>query len=217
VFPSRVTRRLPWSHYLAHPARIETIGKCRLRDVADGVLQPSPDPATLDLAAIAGRMLDQVQRSSLLDRSPPLRATRIRLRWTATLDESETTAGTFTIVSDDLRTLELVVPGADLPAVVALCEDLALHDWLLTTLLSLLESVLTSDRGRAARISRLRPVFDHLLHLWMPAARVADHLRPVWEALENRPGFTRQWNASVARVRDQVTIGALAMLPPLTD
>jgi len=33
----------------------------------------------------------------------------------------------------------------------------------------------------------------------------------VWESIERRPGFTRQWRASVDRVRDQVAVGTAAL------
>ncbi|GAA4948581.1 SCO2521 family protein [Actinoplanes utahensis] len=213
VTASSTTRRLAWSHYLANPGRIETIGRFRQPALVAGVLNPAEGSPALDVGAVAGRMLDTVQRSPLLDHRPAVRAPRVRLRWVAELDQSEM-SGTYTIDADDFRTLHITTPGDDLASVVALCEDLALHDWLLTTLVSLLDSTLTSHRSRAQKIARLQPAVDHLLHLWMPAARVADHLAPMWEALEHRPGFSRQWEASVTRVRDQLTMSALTMLRP---
>jgi hypothetical protein len=32
----------------------------------------------------------------------------------------------------------------------------------------------------------------------------------MWAALERRPGLTRQWEALVNRVRDQLALGAIA-------
>ena len=61
-------------------------------------------------------------------------------------------------------------------------------------------------------ISRLRPVIDHLLHLWMPGAQVDRGLMSIWADLERKPGFTRQWEASVNRVRDQVSLHTLQLL-----
>jgi hypothetical protein len=221
VLPSAENRRMPWSHYLAGHGQIETIGKFRRADLMTGLLRPDPDESTLDTSAITGRMLDTIQRSAALDRKPPLRAPRTRLRWVASLQDEATAAAqpgeAFTVVTDELRTLRLTVHGGDLDPVVALCEDLALHDWLLTTLLSILDTALTSNRSRNQRILRLRPAVDHLLHLWMPAARVGEELRPVWEALERQPGFSRQWDASVTRIRDQVTMSTLALLESPAD
>lgn len=60
-----------------------------------------------------------------------------------------------------------------------------------------------------AVVRALRPAVDHLLHLWMPRARVAQELAPLWDALEERPGFTRQWQTLVQRIRDQLTLHAI--------
>ncbi|BCY14390.1 SCO2521 family protein [Actinoplanes sp. L3-i22] len=209
----RNTVRQPWSHYLASPGCLEAIGKLDPADVARGVLAGGRRANTLELSAIAARMLDTVQRSRDIDHAPPLRAPRVRLRWTARMDKSVTEAtGAFTLASEDLRTLDLTLPEMPLSGVVALCEDLALHDWLLTTVLSVLDATLAHDHSRGERVTRLQPLLEHLLHLWMPAAHVPDQLLPIWEALDEQPGFTRQWDAAVARVRDQITVGTLDLL-----
>jgi hypothetical protein len=46
----------------------------------------------------------------------------------------------------------------------------------------------------------------------MPSARVDDLLSPFWESLDRRPGFTRQWQSLVDRVRDQLAVHTLAFL-----
>lgn len=46
----------------------------------------------------------------------------------------------------------------------------------------------------------------------MPAARLTGDLVGVWQALEARPGFTRQWETLVRRIRDQLSIGAVTAL-----
>jgi hypothetical protein len=120
--------------------------------------------------------------------------------------------GRFTVQSDTLRTLELRVGPGDLRDAIGLCEDLALHDWLLSTMVSLLEITLTSTRPVGEKIARLRPAIEHLLHLWMPGARVSDEVLPVWADIERRPGFTRQWDASVNWIRDQISIGTMTLL-----
>jgi hypothetical protein len=207
-------RRLAWSHYLSRPGRVETIGKVDARDVSRGFLGPAPQTQALNLGAISARVVDGVQRSSLLDRRPPFRTRRTRLRW-AVLPAEDPAAeprGTFRVESDTLRTLELTAADDDVQAIVELCEDLALHDWLLTTLLSLMEASLTGPGTRAQKVHRLRPAIDCLLHLWMPAARLDESVLPVWRALERRPGFSRQWQSSVDRIRDQVTLSTIALL-----
>jgi hypothetical protein len=211
VAAARVTRRQPWSHYLASPGRLEAIGKLDRADLQRGVMADSTRPDSVEIQAITGRLLDVVQRSNVLDHVPPVLAPRTRLRWTAELGEQAAMSATFTLATEELRTIRLRMPEGDLDAVVALCEDLALHDWLLSTVTSLLDSSFAQCPGLEARITRLRPVVEHLLHLWMPAADVADHLMPVWNALERRPGFTRQWETTAARIRDQIAIGTLAL------
>ncbi|MBO4205169.1 SCO2521 family protein [Micromonospora echinofusca] len=211
---AEVNRRLPWSHYLSRPGRLETIGKVDARDVVRGYLATGSPSQVLNLGAICARLIDAVQESTRLDRRPPFRSRRTRLRW-AVLPSDDPAAeaqGTFRVESETLRTLELTVGHDDVAAVVALCEDLALHDWLLTTLLTLMEASLTAPGTRAQKVERLRPAIDCLLHLWMPAARLDESVLPVWRALERRPGFTRQWESSVNRIRDQVTLSTIALL-----
>jgi hypothetical protein len=109
----------------------------------------------------------------------------------------------------------LTVGENDLLAAVELGEDLALHDWLLTALLELIER---SRSGRSARpqvVERLRPAIDDLLHLWMPAARLDKSMLPLWQSLEQQPGFTKQWAASVSWIRDQVALSTIMLLSSL--
>jgi hypothetical protein len=61
-------------------------------------------------------------------------------------------------------------------------------------------------------LQRLIPAIDHLLHLWMPAARGGDEAAAVWDALERRPGFSRQWSSLVFRIRDQLSVGTMTAL-----
>jgi hypothetical protein len=210
VTGSRENRRLPWSHYLSHPGQIEAVGKVDWTDVRQGFVTGKAWPNSLNIAAVSARVMDTVQQSSQLDRRPPFRAQRTCLRWV--VQAANETTGTFTVQSDTLRTLELRVGPGDISDAIGLCEDLALHDWLLSTLVALLELTLTSPRPVTEKISRLRPAIEHLLHLWMPGARVSDGVLPVWQDIERRPGFTRQWEASVNWIRDQIAIGTMALL-----
>ncbi|AEB44582.1 SCO2521 family protein [Micromonospora maris] len=212
-------RRQPWSHYLANPGVLETVGKLDSADLTSGFLHGN-DADVLNLEAITGRVLDGVQMSDLLDRRPPLRAARTRLRWTAQVGQQpdREVSAIVTVDSPTLRTVELVLAPQDVPAAVAgLCEDLALHDWLLTTLSSLMEAVVTRSGNGQEHVERLRPVLEHLLHLWLPGARVDPRLRPIWDRLEQVPGFSRQWNSSVNWIRDQISVGNLALLRDLAS
>jgi hypothetical protein len=216
VIKGDADRRLPWSHYLSQPGVIETLGKTDFADLAGGFLAAKPAPVSLDLGAVSGRVMDMVQQSSEFDRKPPFRMARTRMRCIVAFNEAEhkDSRAQFTIDNATARTLRLTVDAKDLPAAVEFCEDLALHDWLLTALLRLIEH----SRDRSARpqlINGLHPVIDHLLHLWMPAARLDRSMLPLWRSLEQQPGFTKQWTASVSWVRDQVALSTIMLLRSL--
>jgi hypothetical protein len=217
------TGRRPWSHYLAHPGSVETAGRNDWTDLARGFATTRPSTAaTLDLGAVSGRLMDTVQVARELDRRPPFRTARTRLRWVALTSGEPEPAGpgqpaglpdvAFGIESRQLRTLRLRCLPGQAAAVAALCEDLALHDWLLTTLLEVIERSRIGTGPRQQAVDRLGPAIDHLLHLWMPAARLDLELTTVWESLERRPGFSRQWQASVNRIRDQIALSTITLL-----
>ena len=214
VVRSKADRRLSWSHYLSRPGITETLGKMDRADLADGFLTAKPVPVSLDLGAISGRTMDMVQRSPELDRTPPFKTARTRLRWVVAVDDGQPVdrRAQFTIDSATARTLWLTVREEDLPAAVELCEDLALHDWLLTALLKLIERSRIGASPRPQVVDRLRPAIDYLLHLWMPAARLNESMLALWRSLERQPGFTKQWEASVSRIRDQVALSTIALL-----
>lgn len=214
VVTSGANRRLPWSHYLSRPGVIETLGKTDRVDLAGGFLTAKQAPISLDLGAISGRVMDMVQRSTELDRIPPFKMARTRLRWVVSVDAAQPAAShaRFTINSATVRTLRLTVVENDLSAAVELCEDLALHDWLLTALLEMIQRSRIGEGPRPQVVDRLRPAIDYLLHLWMPAARLKESMLPLWGSLERQPGFTKQWEASVSRIRDQVALSTIAQL-----
>jgi hypothetical protein len=206
-------RRLPWSHYLAEPGVVETTGRFDRADVVRGFLGADREPgASLDLGALSEQVIRQVQASARLDHVAPFKSRRTRLRWVASQDDE--VRGELVVVDDVARTFRVHSP-APLPAVVELCEDLALHDWVLTTVLRIVERTRIGAVTGPEVLTRLRPAIDHLLHLWMPGARVDAVLLPVWESLERRPGFSLQWRALVARIRDQLAVHTLETLSRL--
>ncbi len=217
IVKSEADRRLPWSHYLSRPGVVETVGKTDRVDLAGGFLTASPAPVSLDLGAISGRVMDMVQRSSELDRSPPFKMARTRMRCVIAVKEAQPadSRAQFTIDSETIRTLRFTVGENDLLAAVELCEDLALHDWLLTALLKLIERSRSGRGARSQVVDRLRPAIDDLLHLWMPAARLDKSMLPLWRSLEQQPGFTKQWTASVGWIRDQVALNTIMLLSSL--
>lgn len=207
------TRR-PWGHYLVRPGVVEPFGKLPEQATAEGVLRGA-GRGELDLGMIAESLLTRLLRHPLLDRKVPFKSRRTHLRWAARrMPEGERAELTrFTLAEDGLRTVELRLPeNTPVSAAAGLCEDLALHDWLLTTVVHMLDSSrLAAADGRAA-VQALRPAVDHLLHLWMPHAQVDRSLVHLWEVLEREPGFTRQWQNLVQRIRDQLAVQAIPLL-----
>lgn len=205
VARSPASHRLPWSHYLARPGRVEVVGAADADALATGFLSETRPPATLDPGGPAARTMDALQRDDALDRRPPFRAGRTMLRWAALIGPPEADGSVrFTVQRRLRRTLLLACSTPQVPAVAEFCADLALHDWLLTTLLNLVHR---SGIGAAARtevVQRLGPAVDHLLPLWMPAARSDDSVIGFWESLDRRPGLSRQWQGTVDRIRDQL-------------
>jgi hypothetical protein len=205
-------QRLPWSHYLAQPGMIEPIGKLNLTDVATGFLAGSRRATTLDVGAISGREIDEIQASPLIDRKRPFRTSRTVLRWAVLPPSEEGNSASFSIDSKTMRTLLVHSEEHAADELQLLCEDLALHDWLLTTILTLLDSSLDTQGSRAQRASKLHPAVEWLIHLWLPAAHVDPSLQPLWDTLDARSGFSKQWRTSVDRVRDQLNLSTMTLL-----
>ncbi|MEV0734751.1 SCO2521 family protein [Streptomyces sp. NPDC050549] len=206
--------RRPWGQYLVRPGVVEPFGKLPEQAVAQGVLRGGRR-GELDLGMIAEGLLAQLVRDPILDQKAPFKSRRTHLRWAA----RRTPAGEgpsldrFTLAEDGLRTVELRVPeSVSTVAVAGLCEDLALHDWLLTTLVHILENSRLAAADGPEAVLALRPAVDHLLHLWMPRAHVDRGLGHLWDVLEREPGFTRQWQTSVQRIRDQLALQAIPLL-----
>lgn len=201
--------RRAWSHYLARLGVVETLGRTDLPGTAAAHLGVDRSSSTMGMGALCNRLLAEVQGSSQLDRRPPIRARRTVLRWAAlTSENADGVRVRFTVQEDGLRTVRLLLNHALVADIVDLCEDLALHDWLLTALLSTIEQSQIGVYEPAQSVHRLRPAVDHLLHLWMPAARLGGFALSVWDGLEGRPGLSRQWDASVRRIRDQMAMAA---------
>ncbi|MFE9424565.1 SCO2521 family protein [Kitasatospora sp. NPDC006697] len=208
-----VGMRLPWGHYLARPGTVEPTGPVTDAELVAGFLEV-PSGGQLDLGAIAERLLTDLQGRPQLDRRAPFKSRRTRLLWSC---EQGPPGAHFTIEDGTLRTLRLSLEQVDPMAVAAFCEDLALHDWLLTALTQLIERSGLGSVPGAEPVLRLRPAVNHLLHLWMPGARVDRLLAQVWGHLETSPGFTRQWAAAVQRIRDQLALQAVGLSAPIPE
>jgi hypothetical protein len=208
-------RRRPWSHYLAQPGVLELLGKATDESLAAGFLRGPSTATTLDLSAVNARTLSAIQRSERLDRNPPFRGRLTRLRWSAETSDREEIV--FTLGADGLRTVRLRAPEPDPRAFADFCADLALHDWLLSTLLDVVDRAVARHRPAAELISMLRPGVDNLVHAWMPAAHVSRTLGRIWQELDLRSGFTLQWQKTVERIRDQLSVGLIEALQPFTE
>jgi hypothetical protein len=162
------------------------------------------------------RALAAIQRSRQLDHNPSFRSRRTRLRWSAEAAGSRQEM-VFTLGADGLRTVRLRTDEADPRALADFCADLALHDWLLSALLDLVDRAVARSRPTAELISLLRPGIDHLVHAWMPAAHVDRTLIGIWQEFDRRSGFSLQWQKTVERIRDQLSLGIMEALQPLTE
>ncbi|MFG2947487.1 SCO2521 family protein [Streptomyces adustus] len=207
-------RRRPWGWYLVRPGVLVPVGRLPATAAAHGFLayDQTPGGDELDVGSVAESLLDRISRSRLLvDYDVPLTSRTTGLRWAAL--PAAAGAGVslerFTVTEGGVRLVELRVPDDVEPAAVArLAEDFAVHDWLLTTVVDKLDGIRIGSADGAAALKVLGPLVDHLLHLWMPRARVDRRLVALWDVLEDDPGFSRQWHTQVQRVRDQLALRA---------
>lgn len=227
IDPSGSGIRRPWSHYTEQPGRLETVGRADAPALAAGFvgLRGIPAPDCLDLGAVCERLAMRLQTSPILDGRPPIKSQWTRLRWTVlytAVNDMSAANAQFTLVDDESRVLSLRVPYElrevyRLGDVLELCRDLALHDWLLTTLTRRIERVSAVSGELAQEVSELAPIVSNLIQLWLPGARVSSGLEAVWEGFERQPGFSRQWRIAVDWVRDQLSLHTLQLLGTLAD
>ncbi|MFH8799652.1 SCO2521 family protein [Streptomyces sp. NPDC017936] len=203
-------RRRPWGWYLVRPGVLVPVGRVTPKAVVEGFLTRHQQDE-LDVGSIAEGQLSRISRLLLDSFDPPLTTIDTRVRWAASpAPDGEGPSLRFTVADDGLRTLELRLPPGTAPAATAaLCEDLALHDWLLTTVVDKLDGLRLGAADDEAALKVLRPLVDHLLHLWLPRARVEPSLESLWDGLEKEPGFSRQWETLVRRIRDQLLLQAI--------
>jgi hypothetical protein len=206
-------RRRPWGYYLVRPGSLVPIGQLPEKSVTEAFLT-GHQPGELDIGSMAESLLARISRQHrILDYDTPLTTADTSLRWTAAAAaDAEEASLLFTKADDGLRIVELRLPRGTAPAAAAgLCEDLALHDWLLTTVADKLDGLRVGSEDDRALLKVLRPIVDHLLHLWMPRARVDGTLHTAWDELEKNPGYSRQWHALAQRIRDQLFLQILTV------
>jgi hypothetical protein len=191
---------------------IEVTGKANDAQLARGHRIGTATGTELDLGAISEHLLGVVQIRPQLNYQAIIRSRPTRMRWSATVSEQNELAVKLHVDSEVLRTVEVAMPAGQLSFVEQFCEDLALHDWLITLLGDVIEQ---TDRATAVGVDPITifgPVAERLVHLWMPGAHVDPVVKPLWETLEERPGFSLQWNAQVATVRDKIALHTLEAL-----
>jgi hypothetical protein len=207
-----VSHRRTWSHYASRPSVVEVISRGDAADLAAGYLADTSPTSALDLGSVSEHVIGVVQMRPQLDHITSLRVRTTRVRWASRFGVQDAPVARVHLENDILRTVELTVREDQLDLVPRFCEDFALHDWLLTTLGHVIEQADRASAGGREPIEVLRPAVERLLHLWMPGAHVSPVMCTLWEALERRPGFSLQWNAQVARIRDQIALETLRAL-----
>jgi hypothetical protein len=209
-------RRHPWGHYLARPGVLEVLGTESEDVLGSGFLCETHAPTMLDLGAVNVRTLAAIQRSNQLDHIPPFHTRRTRLRWSAKTGQSKQQL-IFTLGAKDFRTVRLLVEDDDQRSMADFCADLALHDWLLSTLVDLVDHAVAKSRPARELIAMLRPSIDHLVHAWMPAAHASKSFIEIWQEFDSRSGFSLQWQKTVERIRDQLSVGIIEAMQPFTQ
>lgn len=211
------THRRSWGHYLGRIGIVEILTRIPAdigSQLVDGFLGPGdPAVATLDPGAIAARLYMRVRTDPMLNQKPPIQASASRFRWAARVERGPTPGMSFVLFDDETRLASVVVGDeTELAAVQRFCEDLAMHDWLLTVLTEVIDEAEMAELSRSSPAQVLTPLLEHLAHLWLPGAFTPPPLRGLWTSLEIDPGFTVQWNARIGQLRDRVAVATLSAL-----
>ncbi|MFG1797401.1 SCO2521 family protein [Nocardia sp. NPDC049149] len=205
-------RRQTWSHYLSRVGVTEVISKIGDRTeacdaLADGYLDGKPSSDTLDLASISERLLARLRADPKLDQQAPLQAATTRLRWAAKIGGAAGPKLRLRLDDESVRSAWIIVrTEKDLEAAQRFCEDLAVHDWLLTVGDAAIEEADRFPASSREQLEILAAVLEHLGHLWMPGAHTPADLRGLWKDLQSDPGFSRQWTALMGQVRDRLRV-----------
>ncbi|MFI0367029.1 SCO2521 family protein [Actinomadura sp. 1N219] len=213
LVPSSQQYRRAWSHYLASPGVVEYLGRLRLEDAAAGFAQAEHGHLNIEMGRTAESTIFNVQRSRLLDGRQPLRAPLGRWRWALQPVREDAGPGLyrFTVLPEGTRLIRLSVVWPNVSDLLDLVEDLALHDWLLDFVTRQIERARPGSGDLDRTIRHIGPVIDHLLHHWMPKARVQPGLFGLWDDFDRFQGLTRQWDLTINRIRDQVALNSLRL------
>lgn len=195
-------RRMPWSYYAARTGTVEAVKKADPADLVTGFLAAGSRSGQLDLGSIGAHVMSRLDDVPQVDGRARMRTQIGRLRWAVLVrDDSDVNADVST--DDDGGFLvRMTAPGALIPPIVEFCEILALHHWLL--------AALKNAFGRALRsahpMGELDPALSYLGHMWNPAAHLPVEMSGLWEALEHDAQLTWEWQSTLTRVRDRVSL-----------
>lgn len=199
--------RRRWSYYASRPGYLEVQHKAAPGDLARGFLSAAPDGTLLDLAGIAKQVVDQVNNGSEEEAaSATLHSSPMTFRWVARVARS---AGMpvveFVRCEDGTFQIDAVTDPAYLVALARFCEDVALHNWLLSTM----AATFTDSTKTADGLGELGAALELLGHLWSPGEALDERLASLWTDLEARLYLSRGWRNQVTRVRDKITLQIL--------
>ncbi|WP_054815059.1 SCO2521 family protein [Nocardia arizonensis] len=203
-------KRMPWSHYLTKDGVLEVITKVTEETggrLSEGFLAAQSSAQTLDLTSITDRLLVRIRMDERLGGEPPLKVGSTRLRWVARVGAVPASQIAFRVHDDTRRTVLLLVPSEqDLAVAQRFCEDLAVHDWLLSAVASVIERADLAGPGSPASAEILAPFLQHLAHLWVPGVHSPRQLRAPWRQLQDDPDFTADWRRSIDHLRNRLLV-----------
>jgi len=196
-------RRLSWAHYTARTGVVEVINKADPADLVTGFLQARPGAQILDLSTVGSYVMSLLDRVPQVDGQARLKTQNRRLLWAAHVQEGVEPEGQIEAGEDGVFRVRMTTPPALLPQFVEFCEVLALHDWLLAALKNAFDR---STRPRRRAEDEIDPALSYLGHVWNPTAHLPWEMRWLWDALESEAQLTWEWQSTLTRVRDKVTL-----------
>ncbi|MEY9934453.1 hypothetical protein ABH926_009121 [Catenulispora sp. GP43] len=198
-------RRLPWMYYAARPGLGEVINKADPARLVRGFLEARTDRAVLDLGKTSSYVMSLLDRVPQIDHQARLRTQTGRLLWAVHIQEDAKPYVLVEACEDGLARVRIATPALLVPQFVEFCEILALHDWLLAALKNAFDRSTRAHSGRRPE-DELDPALTYLGHLWNPTAHLPDQMRGFWQELEKETQLTWEWQSTLTRVRDKVSL-----------
>ncbi|WP_194896612.1 SCO2521 family protein [Catenulispora pinisilvae] len=197
-------RRLPWAHYAARTGVVEAINKADPADLVTGFLRGAVDSTLLDLGKTGAYVMSLLDRAPQIDRRARLKTETGRLLWAVHVQDGVEPDSLVELRDDGMLRVRIGTPAELLPQFVEFCEILALHHWLLSALRNAFDRSTRSRRRRPE--DELDPALSYLGHVWNPGAHLPHEMRGLWQRLENEAQLTWEWESTLTRVRDKVSL-----------